>query len=141
MALKYYHVVWLKEHPHRSARWLQDKLLDGFDIHHCDGDHSNNDPKNLVLIEHTDHMMLHNGKLRHIGRLGFTPKPKKPKEEVQVDWSPPSNVDWYKKPLRRAVLTPEELQVIPKEVSLPHRNGAVYLTDEEILNHLRYCYS
>jgi hypothetical protein len=31
----------------------------GFDIHHVDGDHDNNDPDNLVLIERYDHLRLH----------------------------------------------------------------------------------
>ena len=34
-------------------------LKAGFDIHHIDGNHSNNAPANLVLIEHKDHMRLH----------------------------------------------------------------------------------
>lgn len=42
-------------------------IVEGFDVHHIDGNHENNDPQNLVLIEHTDHMMLHGG--RHLGRL------------------------------------------------------------------------
>ncbi len=35
---------------------------EGFDVHHVDGDHENNLPDNLVLIEHRDHFMLHSGK-------------------------------------------------------------------------------
>lgn len=42
-------------------------MLNGFDVHHLDGDHGNNDPANLVLIEHSDHMMLHGG--RTLGRM------------------------------------------------------------------------
>jgi hypothetical protein len=49
-----------------------DKLCDGFDVHHLDGDRTNNDPLNLVLIEHGDHMMLHGG--RRLGRIR-RPKP------------------------------------------------------------------
>ena len=33
--------------------------VEGFDVHHIDGDHDNNDPDNLVLIEHADHFRLH----------------------------------------------------------------------------------
>lgn len=44
-------------------------MRDGFDVHHLDGDHENNDPRNLVLIEHTDHMALHNGGTHMLGRL------------------------------------------------------------------------
>lgn len=62
-----YHYAWLGAHPHRTEEWLRAALRDGFDIHHIDGNHENNDPANLVLIEHTDHMMLHGG--RFLGRL------------------------------------------------------------------------
>lgn len=68
MSLKPYHHVWLEAHPHRSPEWLAERLRDGFDIHHVDGDHANNEPWNLVLIEHTDHMRLHN-KPGELGRL------------------------------------------------------------------------
>jgi len=42
--------------------WLRFVLKAGFDIHHLDGDHDNNVPENLVLIEHVDHMRLHGAK-------------------------------------------------------------------------------
>lgn len=61
-----YHIAWLAAHPHRSADWLEQRLRDGFDIHHLDGDHSNDDPKNLVLIECSDHMALHGVRLCRI---------------------------------------------------------------------------
>ncbi len=54
-----YHLAWLKHHPERTAEWLLERLEDGFDVHHLDGDHSNDDPLNLVLIEHADHFRLH----------------------------------------------------------------------------------
>jgi len=57
--MKDYHYVWLKAHPARSEDWLQNKLADGFDVHHLDGVKTNNDPGNLVLIDHLDHMKLH----------------------------------------------------------------------------------
>ena len=66
---KPHYEAWLGAHPHRSRRWLRAKAKEGFDIHHLDGDHENNDPKNLVLIEHTDHMSLHNGGTHFLGRL------------------------------------------------------------------------
>jgi hypothetical protein len=69
--LQPYHYVWLAAHEHRTEAWLRKRMQDGFDIHHLDGNHGNNDPLNLVLIETTDHMMLHSGK-RMLGRL--TPK-------------------------------------------------------------------
>jgi hypothetical protein len=59
--LKAHHRAWLQAHPNRSSEWLQERLRDGFHIHHVDGDHSNNDPHNLVLIEGLDHFMLHSG--------------------------------------------------------------------------------
>ena len=43
-------------------------LYVGFDVPHMDGNHTNNNPSNLVLIEHGDHMMLH-GKKRRLGRV------------------------------------------------------------------------
>ena len=62
-----YHYVWLVAHPHRTENWLRDRLRDGFDIHHVDGNKANNIAANLALIEHTDHMALHGG--RTLGRL------------------------------------------------------------------------
>jgi len=58
-----HHQKWLEQHPERSAEWLRERLRDGFDVHHLDGDHGNNTPDNLVLIEHGDHMRLHGLKL------------------------------------------------------------------------------
>jgi hypothetical protein len=40
-----------------------------------DGDHANNDPSNLVLIEASDHMMLHGGRI--LRRIGVVGKPKR----------------------------------------------------------------
>lgn len=57
--LQPYHYAWLSKHPERTKDWLRFALKAGFDIHHMDGDHSNNDPDNLILIEHVDHMRLH----------------------------------------------------------------------------------
>lgn len=59
--MKDYHWIWLEAHPHRTEEWLKERMTDGFDIHHVDGDQKNNDPSNLVLIECTDHLMLHAG--------------------------------------------------------------------------------
>lgn len=68
-ALKFetYHIAWLGAHPWYTAAWLKSKLVEGFDVHHIDGNHGNDDPNNLVLIEHSDHMMMHGG--RFMGRL------------------------------------------------------------------------
>ena len=59
-----YHLVWLSAHPHRSAEWLKEMLRDGFHVHHVDGDHYNDAPNNLVLIDGVDHLRLHGMKLR-----------------------------------------------------------------------------
>lgn len=62
-ALQSYHVAWLSAHPERTADWLRDRMKDGFHVHHVDGDHDNDDPSNLVLIDGVDHMRLHGMKL------------------------------------------------------------------------------
>ena len=77
--LKPHHKAWLQSHPERSAEWLQEMLADGFQVHHIDGDHANDHPYNLALIETTDHMRLHGifrlqppniNFMREIGRKG-----------------------------------------------------------------------
>ena len=73
------HLAWLGAHPHRHETWLADKFKDGDDIHHLNRDHDNTDPAILVLIEHTDHMMLHGG--RTMARLKGRPQKKKSAEE------------------------------------------------------------
>lgn len=65
-----YHYAWLSAHPERTKEWLAGILAQGFHIHHMDGNHDNNDSKNLVLIESGDHMMIHNG----VARLLWKPK-------------------------------------------------------------------
>jgi hypothetical protein len=80
--LEEYHLVWLARHPWRSEDWLRAHLLDGFDIHHIDGDHGNNDDANLVLIEHSDHFMLHG--LFRIGRIQKV-KPKKKEKDPELE--------------------------------------------------------
>lgn len=54
-----HHLVWLDIHPERTSDWLKRMMLEGFHVHHIDGDHSNNHPGNLALIEGADHMRLH----------------------------------------------------------------------------------
>ena len=49
--------IWLSAHPHRTAKWLRERIVDGFDIHHIDADDSNNHPTNLILLETTDHTL------------------------------------------------------------------------------------
>ena len=68
--LKQYHLIWLKVHPLRTEEWLRQALREGFDIHHIDGDHDNNQSENLVLIECSDHIRLHNnGKLCRLTKI------------------------------------------------------------------------
>lgn len=59
MPMESYHMVWLASHPNRTLEWLQERMRDGFDVHHLDGDHGNDAEENLVLIECLDHMRLH----------------------------------------------------------------------------------
>jgi len=59
--MEIYHQVWLDNHPEYDGAWLQQAIDAGFDVHHVDEDHSNNEPDNLVLIERSDHMRLHRG--------------------------------------------------------------------------------
>lgn len=64
-----HHLAWLSVHKGRTEEWLARCLADGFDVHHMDGNHENNDPGNLVLIEAADHMYLHNGRTRALRKL------------------------------------------------------------------------
>lgn len=59
MSLGQHHFAWLAAHPTRTEAWLRERLAEGFDVHHHDGNHANDDPANLILIEHLDHMRLH----------------------------------------------------------------------------------
>lgn len=59
-----YHKVWLRAHPHRTREWLSERLKDGFEIHHWDGDSNNDAPENLILIEVFDHRKLHGQRLK-----------------------------------------------------------------------------
>jgi hypothetical protein len=73
---------WLLDHPERTYEWLLERLKDGFHIHHLDGNHSNNEPTNLVLIEASDHFRLHGGRLKYLKR---DKKPyKKPPPNLRV---------------------------------------------------------
>ena len=58
-----HHAAWLAAHPNRAPDWFKARLADGFDVHHIDGDPTNNDPLNLALIEHDDHMRIHKAPL------------------------------------------------------------------------------
>lgn len=57
--LEQHHIVWLANHPDRSEEWLKAILKQGFEVHHVDGDHDNNSPRNLILMERNDHRELH----------------------------------------------------------------------------------
>ena len=60
--------MWLNSHTNRTEAWLRDRLDDGFHIHHVDGDHANNSPSNLILIDGADHLHLHGMPLRDMAR-------------------------------------------------------------------------
>ncbi|MET3481518.1 hypothetical protein [Methylobacterium sp. 1973] len=81
MALSAYHHAWLSKHPERDAPWLEAKLREGFDVHHLDADHGNNDPSNLVLIETGDHMGLHGMSMKRLLISGRQAKAKKREAE------------------------------------------------------------
>jgi hypothetical protein len=48
-----------KDYRKLYGRYHQSSLLDGVDIHHIDGDHSNNDPKNLQAVTLEEHYNIH----------------------------------------------------------------------------------
>ena len=95
-AVKYefesYHLVWLQVHPGRTPSWLKERLRDGFHIHHVDGDHSNDEPSNLVLIEAVDHMRLHGMKLKD-GIKRWRSKPRLVKADPEDKPEKPSDGD------------------------------------------------
>lgn len=73
-----YHFAWLSKHPERTAEWLSERLADGFQVHHIDGDHGNDDPANLLLVDGADHLSLHAGRL-DIGIGNWRAKQRKPR--------------------------------------------------------------
>lgn len=54
------HQAWLDNHPGYDYNWLRQAIEAGFDVHHIDSDHDNNDPGNLLLVEKGDHSKIHN---------------------------------------------------------------------------------
>ena len=48
-----------KDYRKIYERYNQASLLEGIDIHHIDGDHSNNDPKNLQAVTLQEHYEIH----------------------------------------------------------------------------------
>lgn len=63
-----HHKAWLSR-TKVDPSFLSEALRNGFDVHHLDGDHQNNDPENLMLIYTDDHFLLHNAK-KFTGRSG-----------------------------------------------------------------------
>ena len=88
MNLPAHHLACLLVHPHRTRHWFVEKLKDGFDVHHLDGNHENNEPSNLALIEHTDHMAVHNGGTHFLGRLKRNRQLRLPKIHLDKQWAP-----------------------------------------------------
>lgn len=89
MGLETYHYAWLAAHPERTEEWLVGIIGQGFHIHHMDGNHDNDEPRNLILIESGDHMLIHNGVARLIWKpptkgVKKTPRVKKVKVEETV---------------------------------------------------------
>lgn len=90
-----YHYIWLNAHPDRTETWLKDCLKDGFLIHHLDGNHSNNVIDNLLLIEKSDHLMLHEEwkTIRFLPRKKKVKKLKSPGTEV-IPKEKPTTIMW-----------------------------------------------
>ena len=87
---KIYHWIWLEAHPDKTAKWLAGMMRTGFDIHHLDHDHTNNEPGNLILVEHCDHFMLHSGgrpmkRGANKGKRGPN-KIKRNEKAIMIDW-------------------------------------------------------
>lgn len=62
--MKPHHKSWLEAHPDRHIQWFEERLNDGFEVHHLDGNHQNDEPLNLVLIEAVDHRRLHGCRMK-----------------------------------------------------------------------------
>ncbi len=82
--LEPYHYVWLGSHPDRTEAWLRERLADGFHVHHVNGNHEDNDPDNLALMEGVDHLRLHGMELKTLIQRpkktkGYAQKPMKEK--------------------------------------------------------------
>ncbi len=56
--LKKYHKIWLFKYGF-DEKWLRKKFVEGFHIHHIDGDKANENPENLMMIYGKDHIQLH----------------------------------------------------------------------------------
>jgi len=61
-----HHKAWIDSHKIYDEAWFRLATKAGFEIHHLDGDFSNNEPDNLILIEGIDHQKLHG---RNMSRL------------------------------------------------------------------------
>jgi len=109
-----YHRAWLALHSNRDEAWLREKLREGFDVHHLDGDKANEAPENLVLIEHLDHMRLH-GSTMTIGRLAVIVTKKKIKRARLKDIEKETIKEYQvvtKKKIKRARLKDIEKETI-----------------------------
>lgn len=66
---------------------MRRQLADGFHVHHVDGNAENNKAENLILIEGSDHIGLHSGRL-HAGIASWRRRPKKRRLSQSVEFTP-----------------------------------------------------
>lgn len=85
----YYQNSSLRIRAHRYVWELNyGKIPDGYDIHHKDGDKSNNDISNLELITRSDHMRLHGAQL--------TEEQKAERRRNLIENAGPRAAEWHK---------------------------------------------
>jgi hypothetical protein len=106
-----YQQAWLGAHPERSEAWLREALANGFDVHHVDGNHENDAPENLVLIELADHRRLHGGELKCLHRVSRDWRHGAPERKARREQTPIPPLDHlaFKELLGEAGITKTEL--------------------------------
>ena len=112
-----HHRAWLNAHPERSVEWFRARIAEGFDVHHVNGNPADNSPANLVMIEHADHMRLHDMPMFDLKRLnreqcaGRPEKRKRSQYERVYNRRTKDLVRAFKKEFKRAP-DQEELEMI-----------------------------